>query len=180
MNLILFGFKSSGKTHFGKLLAMQMHRPFIDSDDLIQELYAQETQHRKKVKEIHEKLGEEAFRKLEKRAIQALKGVENGIIALGGGTVLDPENVEMLQKVGALVYLKTGAETLRKRIFQGELPSFFDKSDPEGSFLRMIHEREPIYRSIPARVVDTEALDEAGVIAALSSILLLEEPPNGF
>lgn len=180
MNLILFGFMAAGKTHYGKLLSIQMHRPFLDLDDLIQELYAQESGKRKKVREIYVELGEAGFRKREKEAIQTLTGVENGIIAVGGGTVIDPENVEWLQKIGALVYLKTGAETLHKRIFQKELPAFFDKNDPEASFLRMVQEREPIYRSIPARVVDTEALDEAGVLAALSSILLLEEPPNGF
>lgn len=177
MNLILFGFKGAGKTHFGTLLAIKMHRPFIDTDDLLLQLYAKKTGHRKKIKEVYEEPG---FRELEKEAIRTLKGVEDSIIAVGGGTVIDPENVESLQKIGALVYLKAGAETIKKRIFKDELPAFFDKKDPEGSFLQMVHEREPIYRSIPARVVDTEALDEAGVLAALSSILLLEEPPNGF
>lgn len=180
MNLILFGFKGAGKTHFGKLLAIKMRRPFIDTDDLLLELYTKESGKRRKVKEVYAELGAVGFRELEKRAVKGLKNVENAIIAVGGGTVIDPENVEILQKVGALVYLKTGAETIRKRIFKDELPAFFDKNDPEGSFLRMVQEREPIYRSIPARVVDTEALDEAGVLAALSSILLLEDPPDGF
>lgn len=180
MNLILFGFKASGKTHFGKLFALKMHCPFIDTDDLVLELYAKETGKRRKIKEIHAKLGPEGFRALEKQAIQTLKNVDHSIIALGGGTVLDPANVEFLQTIGALVFLKTEAEKLKKRIFKEELPSFFDKKDPEGSFWSMIQEREPIYRSIPARCVDTDALDEAGVLAALSSILLLEDPPNGF
>ena len=102
------------------------------------------------------------------------------MIAVGGGTVLDPENVEILQKVGALVYLQTSPEKLKQRIFKDELPAFLDPKDPEGSFWQMIQDRAPIYRSIPARCVDTDALDEAGVVAALNSILLLEEPPNGF
>ncbi|HSX10925.1 MAG TPA: shikimate kinase [Chlamydiales bacterium] len=180
MNIILFGFKGAGKTHFGRLLALKIHRPFIDTDDLILELYAKEAGQRKKAKQIYAELGKVAFRDLEKRAVQTLKGVENSVIAVGGGTVVDPENVAVLQKVGALVYLKAGSETIKKRIFKEELPAFFDKNDPEGSFLAMVHEREPIYRSIAARVVDVDLLDEAGVLAALSSILLLEEPPNGF
>lgn len=180
MNLILFGFKGSGKTHFGQLIAKQMHRPFIDTDDLILELYAKETGHVRKIREIAIKLGESGFRALEKRAIELLKEVKNAVIALGGGAVLDPENVEVLQKIGALVYLLTGPEKLKERIFKEELPSFLDPKKPEDSFWEMIQEREPIYRSIPARRVDTDALDEAGVLAALSSILLLEEPPNGF
>jgi len=180
MNLILFGFKGCGKTHFGKLLAIKMHRPFIDIDDLISELHAKETGKRCRAREVHAALGDRGFRSLESQAVHTLQGIENSIIALGGGTVMDPKNVELLQKIGALVYLKTGPEKLKKRMSKDEIPSFLDKNDPEGSFLRMIHEREPIYRSIPARCVDTEALDEAGVIAALSSIMLLEDPPNGF
>jgi shikimate kinase len=175
MNLILFGFKGAGKTHFGKLLALRLHRPFIDTDDILLTLSG-----KRKAKEIYAEFGEAGFRTLEREAIQTLHNVQNAIIAVGGGTVIDPVNVEHLQKIGALVYLKTGPETLKKRIFQGELPAYFDPKDPEGSFLRMVHEREPIYRSIPARVVDAEALDEAGVLAALNSILMLEEPPNGF
>lgn len=180
MNLILFGFKASGKTHFGKLLSVKMHRPFIDLDDVISEIYYKTSGHRWRIREIHEKIGDKAFRQLEKEAVQTLKSIDNSIIALGGGTVLDPENVELLQKIGALVYLETGPETLRKRIFRGELPSFLNKENPERAFLEMIHERKPIYESIPAQRINTEAFDEAGVLAALRSILILEDPTNGF
>lgn len=180
MNIILFGFKGSGKTHFGKLLSLKMQRPFIDTDDLILEVYAKESGKRKKAKEIYEEMGQGKFRAFEKRVLQTLKEIDNAIIALGGGAVLDPESVLFLQTVGELVYLKAAPEKLKRRIFEGEFPSFLDKKDPEGSFYRMIHEREPIYESIPARCIDTDALDEAGVLAALSSILVLEEPPNGF
>lgn len=172
MNLILFGFKGSGKTHFGQLLALKMHRPFFDLDALLVEL----TGKKQTVKEMYIALGSAGFRASESWAIQTLKNVENAIIAVGGGTVTNPENVEMLQKMGALIYLKTSAEMIKKRIFKEDLPAFFDKKDPEGSFLRMIHERDPIYRSIPARVVDTVALDEAGILAACG----IEESPNGF
>lgn len=180
MNLLLFGFKGSGKTHFGQLLAHQMHRPFIDTDDLLLALYTQETSKQKKVREIYKELGEKRFRALEKRALLPLKKPNNAIIALGGGAVLDPENVEFLYTVGALVYLKAGPEKLKKRIFSQELPPFLDTKNPEEAFYRMIQERDPIYRSLRARVVDTDLLDEAGVLAALRSILLLEEPPDGF
>ncbi|MBX7066396.1 MAG: shikimate kinase [Parachlamydiales bacterium] len=180
MNLLLFGFKASGKTHFGKLLSHQMHRPFIDTDDLIIELYKKETDKQRSCRQIHKELGEDAFRQLEKRALHLLKNVQNSIIALGGGAILDPKNVEFLQTIGALVFLKASPEKLKARVLKDEIPSFLDPKDPEGSFYRMIQEREPIYRAIRARVIDTDALDEAGVLAALSSILFLEEPPNGF
>jgi len=180
MNLLLFGFKASGKTHFGKLLAAKMHRPFIDTDDLILELFLKETGKKRKAREIYTELGKEGFRALESRALHYLKNVQDAIIALGGGTVMDDKNRAFLLTIGPMVFLKTSTEKLKERIFREELPLFLDLKDPEESFYQMVQERAPIYRSIPARVVDTDALDEAGVLAALSSILLLEEPPNGF
>lgn len=180
MNLLLFGFKASGKTHFGKLLSHKMHRPFIDTDDLIVELYRKKTDKQRSCQQIHKELGEARFRELEKQALRYLTNVENSIVALGGGTPLDWENVEFLQTLGALVFLKTSFEKMNPRILKDEIPSSPDRKDAEESLYRMIQEREPIYRAIPARIIDTDALDEAGVIAALNSILFLEEPPNGF
>lgn len=180
MNLLLFGFKASGKTHFGKLLSKQMKRPFIDTDEIIEELYRIHTGKDKQVRQIYKTLGELKFRSLEKQSLVLLKKIDNAVIALGGGSVIDPENVHLLQTIGALIYLKTSPETLKKRIFSEELPPILDHEDPERTFYQMVHEREPIYRSIPARTIDTDLLDEAGVLAALRSILLLEDKPNGF
>jgi shikimate kinase len=181
MNLILFGFKGCGKTHFGKLLAQKMHRRFLDTDDLIAELFAKKTGQHTLVREIYIQLGKESFRALEKEAIYALRSVKNGVIALGGGAVLDPENVELLQKIGCLVYLSTSAETLQKRIWKdGKTPAILESDDPQASFLEMYQERRPVYESIPAAKIDCDALDEAGVLAALQSLLVLQDPPNGF
>ncbi|MBM3183681.1 MAG: hypothetical protein FJZ64_00015 [Chlamydiae bacterium] len=170
MNLILFGFKGCGKTHFGKLFAKKMHRKFIDTDDLIVECY---TQKNLTVREIYKKLGEEGFRALEKKALFSLKNVKDSIISLGGGAVLDPENVEFLQKLGCLIYLKTSKETLEKRLFKDEPPAFLNEKDPKGAFFKMVQERRPIYESIPATTIDCDNLDEAGVLAALQSLLVL-------
>jgi shikimate kinase len=181
MNLILFGFKGSGKTHFGKLLAQKMHRRFIDTDDLMVELFAKKTGQHTLVREIYIQLGPAAFRALEKEVVKSLQSVKDAVIALGGGAVLDPENVELLQKIGCLVYLSTSPETLLKRVLkQRPPPAILDSENPEASFLEMFQERRPIYESILASKIDCDALDEAGVLAALQSLLVLQDPPNGF
>lgn len=176
MNLILFGFKGCGKTHFGKLLALKMHRKFLDTDDLLAELYALKTGQRIGPREIYMQIGAEGFRALEKEAIRSLKTVKEAIIALGGGAVLDLENIELLQKIGCLVYLCASPKTLQTRIPKEKPPAFMNGV----SFLEVFQERKPIYESIPAARIDVDALDEAGVLAALRSILILEDPPNGF
>lgn len=173
MNLILFGFKGCGKTYYGKRLAEKIHRPFVDTDSLMLDLYLQETGETLSVREIHRKHGEEAFRALEKQAIEQLSSLSNTIISLGGGAILDPENREALQKIGDLVYLQAGVQTLRRRMLQKELPAYLQD---ESAFDTMYASRLPIYESIPAHRIDVDLLDEPAVIAALRNILIFEEP----
>lgn len=184
MNLILFGFKGAGKTYFGRKLAQMMRRPFIDTDDLIIAFFADKKKERLSLKQIYQKLGKEGFRNLETEAIFSLEKMEDTIIALGGGAVVNPDNVTFLQKLGALVYLKTSPETLKNRMYQaakqGETPAVFDEKELEKSFWNLIQERLPIYESIRCDVVDTDKLDEAGVLAELRALLVLADPPNGF
>jgi shikimate kinase len=174
MNLILFGFKGCGKTHFGKLLAKTMQRPFIDTDDLLNALFVKQTGKHLSNQAIYKEVGEAQFRALETEALLSLKEYHNTIIALGGGVVLNPKNVEFLQGIGNLVYLSTDPATLRARMNKENPPAFLDENNLEASFLTTFQERLPIYESIPAVRIDCGVLDEAGILAALRSILILE------
>ncbi len=83
-NIILIGFKSSGKTTLGKKIAEKTGRHFIDTDDLIA----------KNNREFYLAVGPIAFREIEKEVIRALAEFQNCIIATGGGAILDPEHLE--------------------------------------------------------------------------------------
>ena len=147
-NLILFGYKSSGKSFFGKLLAQDLECRFIDTDQLVEQLYKEEFQEEYNCRQISMKIGEAGFRNLEERVIDHLKEVANTIIALGGGAVLNPINCLKLEKLGRLVYLEADKETIKHRIFSTGIPSFLDPKDPEKSFERMYEERKPIYEKV--------------------------------
>ena len=166
MNIILFGFKGSGKTHFGRLLAKKLNRPFFDTDDILVSLYG--TSHTNK--EIYEILGEKAFRLLEKKAIDTLMQMQNSIIALGGGTILDPDNLNNLQKIGKLVYLEVRYETIESRKLSTAL----------GPLKPLYETRKPLYESIPAKKISVDLLDETHVIEILSSYALQKDFSYGF
>ncbi|MBI5273202.1 MAG: shikimate kinase [Chlamydiia bacterium] len=176
MNIILFGFKGSGKTHLGKRLARMLKRPFIDTDDLICMLYPQQGL---SCRQIYTQVGESVFRALEKQALHQLNASSHAVIALGGGAVLCPENVLYLQKIGTLVYLKVSFETVKKRIFRRGAPSFVDADNPEGSLYQIYCERLQVYESIPARCIDVDLLAEGKCLAELRLIALSEEPHHG-
>ncbi len=150
--MILFGFKGCGKSHFGKLLAAKLHLPFIDTDELL----GGSPSH------LYRTLGETRFRMLEKEALLTLQS--GCVIALGGGTVLDPSNVELLLKIGKLIYLEASFETIARRI--KITPAF-----AEGTSLHTLYQaRKPIYESILAHRIDTDALSESGVLARLCDL----------
>jgi shikimate kinase len=155
MNIILYGYKSSGKTTIGKLLADKTYRQFVDIDRIIEDLYQQEIGKFLPMHKIYE-LDSEKFRLLEKQAVSSLKNSDNTVIATGGGTVLNLGNSRILKKLGKLIYLKAPKEIIKQRMLSGRLPAFLDKNDPEGSFEKMYLEREKIYTSIADVVIETD------------------------
>jgi shikimate kinase len=174
MNIILFGFKGCGKTYFGRLVAKKLHRRFIDTDDRIIDLYEAKYRHRTipnvigyTCRDIALELGEAAFRQLEREAIASCQEVQDSVIAVGGGAVIDLSNVEVLQRLGKMAYLKTSFEVLSHRILGKVKPSYIDEKDPLGSWRQLYQERLPIYESIPAALIDTDVLDKPGIVAAL-------------
>lgn len=143
MNLIIFGFKASGKTSVGKMISAQLKCPFVDTDDLIEKEY------NLPIREIHKKLGDPEFRKLENKVIRSLYRVKKSVIALGGGAVLDPKNVAFLQTIGKLVYLRASFETICERVFKEGVPAFVDTKNPVASLKKIYLKRIPIYESVP-------------------------------
>lgn len=146
-NIILIGYKSSGKTTLGKKIAEKTGRHFIDTDDLIA----------KNNREFYLAVGPTAFREIEKEVIRALAEFQNSVIATGGGTILDPENVIILKKLGKLFYLEVAKEELKKRLLIDPLPAILDPENPEASFEKMYHERKSIYESVADFKVEDEA-----------------------
>jgi shikimate kinase len=179
MNLILFGFKGCGKTTLGKKLAQRLDRLFIDTDFLVEQLYFEQTGQQLPYREIFKAVGRDAFRALESDVLQQLKASQYVVIAVGGGLVLDPQNVTVLEKLGKLVYLKVNKETLKKRILNAQLPAFFDPVDPEGSFEQLYKERITKYEKIHAIPIDLENKTQDQIILELSAIIQELENAHG-
>ncbi len=99
MNIVLIGFRGTGKSTVGKLLANRLKRDFIDTDEYIEKTTG------KTIKDIFEKEGEEGFRKTEAETITKLSKMKNKIIAAGGGVVIYDEIVKKLKSNGFLILL---------------------------------------------------------------------------
>lgn len=131
-------------------------RPFIDTDLLLETLYASSEKSVLTCSEIYDSLGERGFRALERRALLSLESVQGAIIALGGGTLLAEANQQFLRGLGTWVYLSVSEEVLKKRG-----PSRFRGSDEE---------RRRLYQSLPARQLDLSDLSEGEILHRLQEI----------
>jgi shikimate kinase len=143
MNLVLIGYRCSGKTRVGRLLAGELKRNFIDTDLLIEE---------KEGIPIHSyvsRYGWRNFRRLEREVIEAVALADNSVIATGGGVVMDMENVISLRRNGWVVWLLAEAGVIRERMAQawknGELRPPLFGSDPLEEIDSILRERTPAY-----------------------------------
>lgn len=166
VNVVLFGFKGCGKSHFGKLLSEALHCDFVDTDQLIEALHGTRT-----CREIVEQAGEAAFRALESQVIASLPQTGYRVISVGGGAILDPHNCRRLEELGTLVYLEAGKDLLKKRVLSAGVPSYLDAADFDDSFEKMYLERRPIYESCAQVKIVTDEKNDMEVLTELVALI---------
>jgi len=107
----LTGFMFSGKTSTGRLIAEKTGFGFYDVDNLIEEKCSMS------VSKIFEKHGEAYFREAESAVVKEIfeSGLKRTVVALGGGTICDTANFEIINGRSLLIYLKAPYAEILKR-----------------------------------------------------------------
>ena len=106
----LIGMMGSGKSTVGRLVADRLGRPFYDTDELIEQAGDAS------IPEIFAEEGEGGFRERERWIVQDVASRPPGIVATGGGIILDPANVAAMRTSGTNVLLAVDIEMLTRRI----------------------------------------------------------------
>ncbi len=162
-NLFLIGPMGSGKSAVGRALAAALHRPFHDSDDVIEKRTGVD------IPFIFEKEGEAGFREREAKVIAELTGEEGIILATGGGAIVNNESRSLLGARGYVVYLKTSVDQQLKRTSRGRDRPLLEQGDDRRDVLDgLMLAREPLYLEIADLIVAT---DGRKVRAVTSEIL---------
>lgn len=151
-NVILTGFMGTGKTSLGKLLATRLGRPFVDIDKKI------EDDAKLSIPKIFERFGEEHFRNLERAAVKELCQRRGLVIATGGGTIKDAENLQLLKSSGVLICLTTEPEEIfRRTARRGERPVLDGGGNERlATIKKLLAERKEFYDRADYQVDTTE------------------------
>ena len=116
VNLYLVGFMGTGKTTVGRAVAQRLGFHLLDSDHEIERLQ------KKNIPEIFTQDGEPAFRALEHAFIERGHPAQRTVVACGGGLVVQPGMLDLLQSKGVVVCLHASIETILARMPNAQLP----------------------------------------------------------
>jgi len=145
--IFLTGFMGSGKSTIGPILANTLGYEYVDVDRFIEE----KTQ--KEITEIFRTEGEKAFRLLERNILHELTKLDHSVISLGGGTIANEENCQIVSQNGILIYLKLSPEEILQRVqYRSDRPMLKDANgnplqaqELEKRILELLSSREPFY-----------------------------------
>jgi shikimate kinase len=173
-NLVLIGYRATGKTSVGARLAEVLRRPFVDFDQvLVQE--AGQT-----IAEIVAQEGWPEFRRREKELVARFRRTRGQVLATGGGVVLDPDNVAALRENGIIIWLTAAPDLIQARLSQAQpldtnRPSLTG-SDTIREVTEVLESRFPHYQAAAHLTVDTTNRDIAQVVDLV--LAALEEHGN--
>ncbi|OHD14578.1 MAG: hypothetical protein A2Z96_02995 [Spirochaetes bacterium GWB1_48_6] len=139
-NLVLAGMKHSGKSTLGKALAREKNLEFFDLDDL---LVLEDPEKRSlSARQIYRDLGKEVFQSWEAKAAQKISTRPGPwVLALGGGSIQNPQVLETLKSQDLRVFLQEDSKILFERIMAGGLPAFLSPGNPWGDFQQIYAQR---------------------------------------
>lgn len=129
----------SGKTVIGRVLARKLGTAFIDTDQLI------EKEAGIPVREIFATFGEPHFREIEREVIKKISKESGIVIAVGGGSIVNPANMTDLKKHGIIVILKAAPETILSRVDGNSDRPLLQVDDKLGKIKEMLAGRAPFY-----------------------------------
>lgn len=159
-NIVLTGFMGTGKSAVGKRVATMTGRTFVDID---QEIISKHGS----IPEIFQAGGEEQFRKIEREIVAEIAPRRNQVIATGGGTLLDADNIVAF--LGAEVYTLTAEpDEIERRVRADGIesrPLLANSENVSGTIAALMAERSEAYAKFTA--VDTTGKSVDGVVDAL-------------
>ena len=161
--LALVGYRGTGKSTVGRLLADRLRRPFVDADDWIVERSG------RTIRAIFEESGEPVFRDWEERVLrEILVERPDAVVATGGGAVLREANRRLLQSFGLVVWLRAEPDELARRLEADaqtrEARPSLTSAGTLREILDVLEVRTPLYRAVSHVEIDTQGKTPSAIV----------------
>ncbi|MEU1970371.1 shikimate kinase [Microbacterium sp. NPDC019599] len=154
--IVLVGPMGAGKSSVGRRVARELGVAFTDTDSLVVREHGP-------IAELFAKEGEARFREVERSAVIEALG-KGGVVALGGGAVLDPDTRHDLAR-HRVVLLTVAPEIVRSRIQGDARPLLASDEDPVARWQKIMSERKGIYEALADITFDTSTGPLAHVVS---------------
>lgn len=146
---MLIGMMGAGKSSVGRRLQGRTGLARFDTDEMVS------TKFGLAIPEIFARHGEEVFRDAETEAIGELPWTQSAVVVTGGGIVLRDANVDLLKRLGAVVWLEADADTLFERASRRGNRPLLKTENPRDTIATLLQERAPLYAKAADFRVDT-------------------------
>ncbi len=164
--IILIGPPGAGKTSVGKALAKKLSLNFLDSDKVVEEKSG------KSISEIFITDGEPAFREMESAVVIDLIENQDGVIALGGGSVMDLEVSKRLSPMANVVFLDVSISNAAPRVgFNRDRPLLL--GNPRQQWIALMEKRRSTYEALAKARVSTDNKKPVEVVEEIVKELAL-------
>jgi shikimate kinase len=164
-SIVLIGMMGAGKSAVGYCLKRRTGLALLDTDEIVSSKFGMS------IPEIFAKHGENKFREAEAKALRALAMPKQTIIVAGGGIVLRQENVELLRRMGAIVWLDGNEDTLFARASRERNRPLLQCKNPRKKFARILQARRRLYAKIADIHIDTSVFTAEEVAVVILSRL---------
>ena len=147
----------AGKSSVGRALARRTGLARLDTDEAVAAQFGLS------IAEIFHKYGEEKFRDAETEVIRNVAADRPMIVTTGGGIVLRPGNVELLKRLGTIVWLNGDEATLFERAARRNTRPLLQNDQSRTVFSELLRKRVPLYQVAADFEIDTSDRDHDGV-----------------
>jgi shikimate kinase len=172
-SIVLIGMMGAGKSSVGRCLHRRTGLALHDTDEIVAAKFGMS------IPEIFDEHGEKKFREAETEVLRRVRTEEQTIIITGGGIVLRKENVEILKRLGVIVWLDGDEETLFRRASRKRNRPLLQTKNPRKTFSQILGARRPLYANIADIRVGTSVLtDEEVAVAILAKLRRMNAKPE--
>jgi shikimate kinase len=153
-NIVLCGFMATGKSTVGKRLASALGYDFLDMDAMIT------AEAGMPIPQIFATQGEAAFRAMETGMVRRVASRTGCVVATGGGTIVNPHNLEILKQCGVVITLSADPQTILSRVGSAEDRPMLWGGDKLERIATLLAQRDEAYSKADLIVDAAQPVDQ--------------------